>query len=73
MIGPAAMFLRVALESGSADSNGTSSLKLEAELVKLCIAQTARFWKIGCIFLGKVEELYAAVGFPNLIQTLQTQ
>ena len=43
VIGPAAIFLRVAIERDA----------LEAEMLRFSLLQVARYWKIGSVFLGK--------------------
>ena len=50
VIGPAAIFLRVAIERDG----------LEAEMLRLCLSQVARIWKIGSVFLGKLLSLFPA-------------
>ncbi|KAJ9615219.1 hypothetical protein H2200_001293 [Cladophialophora chaetospira] len=51
VIGPAAVFLRAAIDRGNRASGGNPSPALDGEMLKLCLSHFARFWKIGSIFL----------------------
>jgi hypothetical protein len=61
VIGPAAMFLRVAMDRRIVGDNGRSLPNVEVEMLKLCVAHIARFWRIGSMFLGKSEDVFLDV------------
>lgn len=48
VIGPGAIFLRAAIERDGP----------EADMLRLCLSQVARFWEIGSVFLGRLIPLF---------------
>jgi hypothetical protein len=68
VLGPAAMFFRVALDR---DRENENQLGMECEMLKLCLTHIARFWKIGSVFLGKSSSFVAIHLDADQLQKLQ--
>lgn len=53
IIGPAAIYLKVARDLRKGTNPSGHNLGIEAELLTLVLAQMARFWKLGTAILGE--------------------
>ena len=58
VLGPAAIFFRVAMDRARDDNGAKSALGVDGEMLKLCLSHLARFWKIGSVFLGTSTRIY---------------
>ena len=73
VIGPAAVFLRAAIDRRRSSNAGNSSPDLDGEILKLCLTHFSRFWKIGKIFLGTCDPILLAPSALTPIKTLQNR
>lgn len=60
LLGPAAIFLRVAMASRRTTDAPTTSSTMEVELIKLALSHIARYWGLASHLLGIVETVVSS-------------